>query len=240
MGKGAFSEYVVVGENSVETKSSHLSFSEAASFQTAYLTAYVSLVRRGNLLKGENLLVHGATGGVGMAAVQLGKHLGANVIATGTSQKKLEHTLKWGADHTILTHVDGVVNFRNEVKKITDGKGADVIYDPVGGDVFDHSVRCINWGGRILVVGFASGRIPNIGINMPLIKGFSIIGVRAGEFGRRNPEKGIENNIAIRKLADEGVLKPYVCREFSLEEAKKSIEFLSERKLIGKVVITME
>ena len=172
MGKGAFSEYVVVGENSVETKSSQLSFSEAASFQTAYLTAYVSLVRRGNLLKGENLLVHGATGGVGMAAVQLGKHLGANVIATGTSQKKLEHTLKWGADHTILTHVDGVVNFRNEVKEITDGKGADVIYDPVGGDVFDHSVRCINWGGRILVVGFASGRIPNIGINMPLIKGF--------------------------------------------------------------------
>ena len=240
MGKGAFSEYVVVGENSVETKSSQLSFSEAASFQTAYLTAYVSLVRRGNLLKGENLLVHGATGGVGMAAVQLGKHLGANVIATGTSQKKLEHTLKWGADHTILTHVDGVVNFRNEVKEITDGKGADVIYDPVGGDVFDHSVRCINWGGRILVVGFASGRIPNIGINMPLIKGFSIIGVRAGEFGRRDPEKGIENNIAIRKLADEGVLKPYVCREFSLEEAKKSIEFLSERKLIGKVVITME
>ena len=175
-----------------------------------------------------------------MAAVQLGKYLGANVIATGTSQKKLEHTLKWGADHTILTHVDGVVNFRNEVKEITDGKGADVIYDPVGGDVFDHSVRCINWGGRILVVGFASGRIPNIGINMPLIKGFSIIGVRAGEFGRRNPEQGIENNIAIRKLADEGVLKPHVCKEFSLEEAKKSIEFLSERKLIGKVVITME
>jgi len=240
MGKGAFSEYVVVGENSVEVKPSNLNFSEAASFQTAYLTAYVSLVRRGNLLKGENLLVHGSTGGVGMAAVQLGKHLGATVIATGTSKEKLEHTLNWGADHTVLTHKEGVVEFRQEVKDLTKGKGADVIYDPVGGDVFDHSVRCINWGGRILVVGFASGRIPNIGINMPLIKGFSVIGVRAGEFGRRNPEKGIENNIAIRQLANKGLLKPYICKEFTLDEAKSSIQFLSERKLIGKVVVTMD
>ena len=240
MGKGAFSEYVVVGENSVEVKPSNLNFSEAASFQTAYLTAYVSLVRRGNLLKGENLLVHGSTGGVGMAAVQLGKHLGATVIATGTSKEKLEHTQKWGADHTVLTHKEGVVEFRQEVKDLTNGKGADVIYDPVGGDVFDHSVRCINWGGRILVVGFASGRIPNIGINMPLIKGFSVIGVRAGEFGRRNPEKGIENNIAIRQLANKGLLKPYICKEFTLDEAKSSIQFLSERKLIGKVVVTMD
>ena len=240
MGKGAFSEYVVVGENSVEVKPSNLNFSEAASFQTAYLTAYVSLVRRGNLLKGENLLVHGSTGGVGMAAVQLGKHLGATVIATGTSKEKLEHTLNWGADHTVLTHKEGVVEFRQEVKDLTKGKGADVIYDPVGGDVFDHSVRCINWGGRILVVGFASGRIPSIGINMPLIKGFSVIGVRAGEFGRRNPEKGIENNIAIRKMADEGLLKPYICKEFTLDEAKNSIQFLAERKLIGKVIVTMD
>ncbi len=240
MGKGAFSEYVVVGENSVEAKPSLLNFQEAASFQTAYLTAYVSLVRRGNLEPGENLLVHGSTGGVGMAAVQLGKVLGAKVIATGTSEKKLKHTLDWGADHTLLTHKEGVVDFRQEVKELTSGKGADVIYDPVGGDVFDHSVRCINWGGRILVVGFASGRIPNIGINMPLIKGFSVIGVRAGEFGRRNPEKGIENNIAIRKMADEGKLKPYICKEFNLQGAKSSIQFLSERKLIGKVVVTME
>ena len=119
MGKGAFSEYVVVGENSVETKPSNLNFSEAASFQTAYLTAYVSLVRRGNLLKGENLLVHGSTGGVGMAAVQLGRYLGANVIATGTSKEKLEQTLQWGANHTVLTHVNEKVEFRNEVKEIT-------------------------------------------------------------------------------------------------------------------------
>lgn len=240
MGKGAFSEYVIVGESSVEEKPSNLNFSEAASFQTAYLTAYVSLVRRGNLLKGENLLVHGSTGGVGMAAVQLGKYLGANVIATGTSQKKLEHTLKWGADHTVLTHINGTVEFRNEVKEITNGKGADVIYDPVGGDVFDHSIRCINWGGRILVVGFASGRIPTLPINMSLIKGFSVVGVRAGEFGRRNPKKGLENNIEIRKICEAGHFKPYICKEFSLNEAKESIHFLSQRKLVGKVVVLMD
>jgi NADPH2:quinone reductase len=240
MGKGAFSEYVVVGENSVEAKPSNLTFAEAASFQTAYLTAYVSLVRCGNLVKGETLLVHGSTGGVGMAAVQLGKFLGANVIATGTSQEKLEHTLEWGADHTILTHVNGEVEFRNEVKEITNGKGADVIYDPVGGDVFDHSIRCINWGGRILIVGFASGRIPTLPINMPLIKGFSVVGVRAGEFGRRNPEKGLENNIEIRKICEAGYLKPHVCKEFPLNEAKESIHFLSQRKLVGKVVVFMD
>ena len=240
MGKGAFSEYVVVGENSVEAKPSNLTFAEAASFQTAYLTAYVSLVRCGNLVKGETLLVHGSTGGVGMAAVQLGKFLGANVIATVTSQEKLEHTLEWGADHTILTHVNGEVEFRNEVKEITNGKGADVIYDPVGGDVFDHSIRCINWGGRILIVGFASGRIPTLPINMALIKGFSVVGVRAGEFGRRNPEKGLENNIEIRKICEAGHFKPHVCKAFPLNEAKESIHFLSQRKLVGKVVVLMD
>ena len=171
LGQGAFSDYLVLNEKAVQKMPSNLSFSQAAAFQTAYLTAYVSLVRRGNLEEGENLLVHGATGGVGMAAVQLGKYLGAKVLATGTSEDKLKVTKEWGADHTILTHKNGEVEFREEVKALTNGKGADVIYDPVGGDVFDHSIRCINWGGRLLVVGFASGRIPNLPINMALIKG---------------------------------------------------------------------
>ena len=174
-----------------------------------------------------------------MAAVQLGKYLNAKVIATGTSEEKLKYTLDWGADHTILTHKNNEVDFRQEVKDLTNGKGADVIYDPVGGDVFDQSIRCINWGGRLLIVGFASGRIPTASINMPLIKGFSIIGVRAGEYARKDPPRGKENNEAIRKLAEEGHLKPYVCKEFSLEEAKDSILFLSERKLVGKVAVVM-
>ena len=164
LGKGAFTEFICVNQNSVEIKPSNLNFEQAAAFQTAYLTAYVSLVRRGELTKGESLLVHGSTGGVGMAAVQLGKYLGAKVIATGTSEEKLKETLNWGADHIVLTHKDGEVEFRNEVKELTGGLGADVIYDPVGGDVFDHSIRCINWGGRILIVGFASGRIPTLPI----------------------------------------------------------------------------
>lgn len=238
LGQGAFSDYLVLNEKAVEIMPSNLSFAQAAAFQTAYLTAYVSLVRRGNLIKGENLLVHGATGGVGMAAVQLGKYLGAKVLATGTSEDKLKLTKDWGADHTILTHKDGIVEFREEVKALTDGKGADVIYDPVGGDVFDHSVRCINWGGRLLVVGFASGRIPDLPINMPLIKGFSVIGVRAGEYGRKDPEAGIENNRAIREICEKGHFSPYICKEFDLEDAKEAVQYLSQRKLVGKVVIT--
>ena len=239
-GNGAFSDYVVVPEDGPQLKSKSLNFEEAASFQTAYLTAYVSLVRRGDLVKGENLLVHGATGGVGMAAVQLGHKMGANVIATGTSEDKLKNTLKWGASHYLLTHKEDIVSFREEVKELTQGKGADVIYDPVGGDVFDESIRCINWGGRILIVGFTSGRIPTAPVNMPLIKGFSIVGVRAGEFGRRDPIKGKENIQAVKKLADEGKLKPHICKTFKLEEGKEAIKFLSERKLVGKITIVME
>ena len=238
LGQGAFSDYLILNERAIDIKPSNLSFSQAAAFQTAYLTAYVSLVRRGNLKQGENLLVHGATGGVGMAAVQLGKYLGAKVIATGTSEEKLNVTKEWGADHIVLTHKEGQVEFREEVKDLTNGQGADVIYDPVGGDVFDHSIRCINWGGRILIVGFASGRIPELPINMALIKGFSVIGVRAGEYGRKNPEAGIENNKAIRDICEKGYFNPYICKEFDLDNAKDAVQFLSQRKLVGKVVIT--
>ena len=237
LGQGAFSDYVLLNQKAVDLKPTNLSFEQAAAFQTAYLTAYVSLVRRGNLKSGETLLVHGSTGGVGMAAVQLGKYLGAKVIATGTSQEKLEYTKSWGADHVVLTHKKNEVEFREEVKDLTEGKGADVIYDPVGGDVFDHSIRCINWGGRILIVGFASGRIPNLPINMALIKGFSVIGVRAGEYGRKDPEAGLENNLAIRKICEEGHFNPHICKEFNLEDSINAIKFLSERKLVGKVVI---
>ena len=239
-GNGAFSSYTVVPENGAQLKSKSLNFEEAASFQTAYLTAYVSLVRRGELQACENLLVHGATGGVGMAAVQLGKKMGAKVIATGTSEEKLKKTMDWGASHYLLTHKKDGVSFREEVKELTDGKGADVIYAPVGGDVFDESMRCINWGGRILIVGFTSGRIPIAPVNMPLIKGFSIIGVRAGEYGRRDPVRGKENVDAIKKLADEGHLKPYICRKFKLDEAKEAIQFLYQRKLVGKVAVVMD
>lgn len=211
-----------------------MSYEEAAGYTTAYLTAYVSLVRRGHLEAGETLLVHGAAGGVGMAAVDLGKQMGATVIATASSQEKLDVLANRGADH-VINVADG---FKDRVKELTGGRGADVIYDPVGGDVFDESVRCIAWGGRLLVIGFASGRIPDISVNMPLIKGFSVVGVRAGEYGRRDPEKGAENIAAIDAMAAKGTIRPYVYASFPLDQAAEAMCQLRDRRVIGKVVVT--
>ena len=204
----------------------------ASAYTTAYLTAYVSLVRRGELAKGETLLVHGAAGGVGLAAVDLGKVLGATVIATASSDEKRAFLKDYGADHVLPSS-----GFREAVKELTGGRGADVIYDPVGGDVFDESIRCIAFNGRILIVGFTSGRIPSVGVNMPLIKGFSVVGVRAGEYGRKFPEKGRENIAAIDKLLADGKIRPHIHARFPLSQAVDAMHMLTTRKVIGKVVI---
>ena len=238
-GHGAIAREIVLPSKMVSLKPKEFSFAEAAAYKTAYLTAYVGLIRRGSLTDGETLLVHGASGGVGMAAVQLGKLYGANVIATGTSNKKLDLVKSWGADSIVNTLKNGKTSFREEVKELTNGKGADVIYDPVGGDVFDESIRCINWGGRLLVIGFAAGRISSLPVNYPLIKGFSVIGVRAGEYGRRDPERGRENIDIINSLANEGKLKPYICKIFEFKDSLKALEFLRDRKLVGKVVVAI-
>ena len=155
-GHGAIAKSIVVSE-SVSLKPESYSFEEAAAFKTAYLTAYVGLIRRGQLQRGETLLVHGASGGVGIAAVQLGRIYGAKVIATGTSDEKLEIVKTWGVDEVLNIFENEKVSFKDRVKDLTNGKGADVIYDPVGGEVFDQSIRCINWGGRLLIIGFAGG-----------------------------------------------------------------------------------
>jgi len=230
---GGLSQYVCVPVEGLRKKPSNMSFAEAASYQVAYLTAYVALVRRGNLRAGETLLVHGASGGVGMAAVDMGKLLGARVIATSGSDEKLERVRAQGADHVIST--DG--GFREEVKALTEGRGADVIYDPVGGDVFDESTRCINFDGRLLVIGFTSGRIASIASNMPLIKGFSVVGVRAGEYGRRFPEKGEENLNTIWQWAEEGRTRPCIHDELPLSETLEGFRMLENRQVIGKLVI---
>src|SRR5262249_10886772 len=153
-------------------------FAVAAGFTAAYLTAYVGLVRRAAIREGEWLLVHGAAGGVGLAAVDLRRALGANVIATASTDEKRAFLKAFGADHVLPS-----AGFREAVKEIAGGDGADVVYDPVGGDVFDESTRCIAFDGRLLVVGFTSGRIPTVAANIPLIKGFSVMGLRAGEYG---------------------------------------------------------
>lgn len=232
---GLMAERLCVPAAGLRPKPKALSFEEAAGYTTVALTAYVALVPRGHLEAGETLLVHGAAGGVGIAAVELGKHLGATVIATASSAEKRALCLQKGADH-VLDPADG---FREAVKDLTDGRGADVIYDPVGGDIFDESIRCINWGGRLLVIGFAGGRIPTISANMPLIKGFSVVGVRAGEYGRRNPEKGAAAMAAIMHLAEEGAIRPPVGATFPLEQAVEALRNLDQRQALGKTVVTL-
>ena len=238
---GGFCELVNVPAATVRPKPERLSYAKAASYQTAYLTAYVALVCRGELQAGETLLVHGAAGGVGMAAVDLGKHLGATVIATGGRDDKLAVVKARGADHVLNYSLqDGRLGgFRNAVKALTDGRGADVIYDPVGGDVFDESMRCVNWGGRILTIGFTSGRWPQAPVNLILIKGISVVGVRAGEYGRRHPEKGKANAAAVHRMAANGEIDPYVCKAFPLEQAVQAMRLLQNREAVGKTVVTM-
>ena len=210
-----------------------LSFEEGAGLMSAYMTAYVALKRRGHLEAGETLLVHGAAGGVGLAAVEMGKLLGARVIAAASTKEKRALALDKGADFA----VDSVPGFKDKVKELTGGHGADVIYDPVGGDVFDESMRCIAWGGRLLVIGFASGRISQIPANYPLIKGFSVVGVRAGEYGRRDPEKGAENIAQILKWAGEGKLKPHIGARFPLSRAKEAFALMAGRGALGRIIV---
>jgi len=230
---GAFSEYIVLPAAGLRKKPAALTFAEASAYGAAYLTAYVSLAIRGALQPGETLLVHGASGGVGMAAVEVGKLLGATVIATSASDEKLKVVKARGADHVINV----TRGFREEVKALTGGRGADVIYDPVGGDVFDESVRCIAFDGRLLVIGFTSGRIPTISVNMPLIKGFSVVGVRAGEYGRQFPEKGRQNLDAIWKWAEEGRVKPCIHAEVPLADWRRAFDMMRSREVVGKVVL---
>ncbi|MBO6555157.1 MAG: NADPH:quinone oxidoreductase family protein [Pseudomonadales bacterium] len=215
-------------------------YEKAASYSTAYLTAYVALKIRGHLQAGETLLVHGATGGVGLAAVDVGKFMGAKVIATGGTDEKLAIVKKRGADHIInYTQANGSLGgFREKVKQLTDGNGADVIYDPVGGTVFDESMRCINWNGRILTIGFTSGVWPKAAVNHILIKQISVIGVRAGEIGRRDPELGKQTRDDIYRLLAEGSIDPYICASFPLEQAIDAMNMLVDRKVVGKVVVT--
>ncbi|MGB5759216.1 MAG: NADPH:quinone oxidoreductase family protein [Acidimicrobiales bacterium] len=238
---GGFAEAINVAADAVRPMPGSMSYAAAASFQTAYLTAWVALVCRGHLQPGETLLVHGATGGVGMAAVDLGKHLGATVIATGGRDDKLAVVAERGADHIInYTMTDGGLGgFRDEVKALTGGRGADVIYDPVGGDVFDESMRCINIDGRLLTIGFTSGRWPLAAVNLILIKQLSVIGVRAGEYGRVYPDRGAENQRAIYELAASGSISPHVCAAFPLPEAVEALRMLESRNVIGKCVVTM-
>ncbi len=231
---GAMAEYCIAPAAALRRKPLGLTWEEAAAYPVAYLTAYVALVRCARVEPGEWVLVHGGGGGVGLAAVDLAKALGARVIAAASSADKRDAIARLYAPDAVI---DAAPGFRETVKELTGGAGADVIFDPVGGDVFDESTRCIAFGGRLLVIGFASGRIPEVSVNMPLIKGFAVVGVRAGEYGRRFPERGAENVAAIDALAAAGQIRPHVHAALELADWREGFAMLERREVVGKVVL---
>ncbi|HKY92610.1 MAG TPA: NADPH:quinone oxidoreductase family protein [Nevskiaceae bacterium] len=231
---GAFAEEIVLPVESVRPIPQGLTMDEAACFTVTAMTAWVALVVRARLEEGETLLVHGARGGVGQACVQLGRHLGAQVIASASRPESLSALAAAG-----VKVVDASGSFRGEVMALTHQRGADVIADPVGGDVFDESVRCIAWGGRLLVLGFASGRIPSLAANRALLKGFSLMGVRAGEYARRDPAAGRDAREGIDRLAFEGVMRPTIGLRVPFERAPEALVALDQRAFTGKIVIAV-
>jgi NADPH2:quinone reductase len=232
---GGYSDEAVVTPSQLTPMPSTFDYAEGATFLAAHGTGYHGLVDRGQLQSGEVLLVHGAGGGVGLAAVEIGKLLGATVIAAASSEEKLEVARARGADHLVLYSREP---FRDAVKRITDGRGADVVYDPVGGQIFEDSVRCIAWGARLLVIGFTGG----IGLartNLLLIKGAAVLGVRAGEAARKNPALGKARIKTLLEWAEQGKIRPNVSHRAPLEDFAAAMQLLIDRKAIGRVALMM-
>jgi NADPH2:quinone reductase len=211
-----------------------MSFEEGAAFPIVYPTSYAGLVYRGALKAGETLLVHAAAGGVGLAAVQIGKALGAKVIATASSAEKLHIAIEAGADIGIDYSEE---DFVEKVKEFTQGRGADVIYDSVGGDVFDRSLKCIAWNGRLLVIGFAGGQIPSVAANRILLKNVSVVGLHWGAYAKYEPQRIPETFAALFKLYEEKKIRPVIYRAYPLEKAAEALAALGSRKTHGKVVL---
>lgn len=231
---GGFAEEVVVSAQAVLPIPDNMDFVTAAGFAITYGTSHIALTHRAQLQPGETLLVHGAAGGVGLTAVELGKLLGATVIATASTDEKLALTQQYGADHIINYRQE---SFRNRVKEITNGKGANVIFDPVGGDIFDQSVRCIAWEGRILVIGFADGRIPQFPVNLALVKNFSVVGLYWGAYANRNPTIMTNSLTTLANWYAEGKIKPHISHTYPLEQAADALTLLMNRQSTGKVVL---
>ncbi|MGB5724823.1 MAG: NADPH:quinone oxidoreductase family protein [Parasphingorhabdus sp.] len=233
---GALAEQWIVSAAAVSPLPAALSFAEGACWLTAASTAWHALVERGHLKPGETVLVLGASGGVGMAAVKMAKKIGAMVIGTGSNEEKLEAIHHAGADH-LLDPADE--QLAAKVKALTDGKGVDVVYDPVGGDLALTATRAIAWNGRYLIVGFASGNIPSFPANHVMIKTYSLIGVRAGESPRRDPELARRQSAALQQLAEQGAMRPHISHRFSLNDTAKAFAVLENRQAIGRVVVEM-
>lgn len=232
--EGAMAQEVVCASDALSAAPQGLSLAETGCHIVNGLTAVVALERVARVQRGETLLVHGARGGVGSACVELGIHLGARVIASASRPAALSSLARRG-----VAIVDSGLAFSQSVLGLSDGRGADVIADPVGGAVFDESTRCVAFGGRLLVLGFASGRIPTLAANRALIKGFSMMGVRAGEYGRRHPERGAENRKRVSELATSGVFRPTIGLRVSLGNAVDGFRALQSREAGGRVVLEL-
>jgi NADPH2:quinone reductase len=236
-GFGGFAERIVAPAASVLPVPEGMDLVTAAGFVMAYGTSYHALQDRAQLQPGESLLVLGAAGGVGLAAVELGHALGAMVIAAASSEDKLDVCRQHGAAATIDY---GRENLRDRIRELTDGRGVDVVYDPVGGDFAEPAVRSLAWNGRYLVVGFAAGSIPSIPLNLPLLKGASIVGVFWGAFVGRQPADNAHNLSALGELWAEGKVHPLVSHTYPLEEAAQALTDMANRKVTGKVVLVTE
>jgi len=231
-GWGSFAEQVAVSGQNVLPIPAEMDFTTAAAFSMTYGTSMHALKQRANLQPDETLLVLGASGGVGLAAVEIGKAMGARVIAAASTNEKLEIARKAGADELINY---SEASLRERLKELTDGQGVDVIYDPVGGKLFEEAFRSIAWNGRMLVVGFAAGgEIPALPANLPLLKGAALIGVFWGAFAQRQPQDNAANFKQLFAWYAEGKLKPLVSQTFALEQAAEAIDTLGQRKAVGK------
>ena len=236
VGHGGLAEQVVLDAALALPLPPGMDLVEAAAFPVAYGTSHVGLGHRVDLQAGETLVVHGAGGGVGLTAVEIGKLMGARVIATAGSRGKLDAAQAKGADVLIDYAKDDV---RQAIKDATDGKGADVIYDPVGGAAFDASLRAINFEGRILVVGFASGTIPQVPANILLVKNVSAVGLHWGLYAQKRPEVLVQSLQTLMGWYQEGKIKPHVSATYPLDQARQALADLAERRATGKVVVTI-
>ncbi|HYH41981.1 MAG TPA: NADPH:quinone oxidoreductase family protein [Burkholderiales bacterium] len=210
-----------------------MTLEEAGVFRGAYATAYHALLQRGRLAEGEWVLVHGAAGGIGIAAIQVAKLFGAKVIATASTEAKRAACLEEGADHAI----DYRGGFVDAVKALTAGRGVDIVYDPIGDKVADESLRCLAWGGRLLILGFLGGGPTNIKSNYLLIKGIDAIGVRIGGLNEANPALAMANFKALTALAAQGKLKPRISHRFRLDQTAEALQAVIDRAIIGKAVV---
>jgi NADPH2:quinone reductase len=234
-GTGGFATHAVVNANLVVPLPSGFAFDDASAFILTYATTHHALVDRAALRSGETLLVLGAAGGVGTAAIQIGKLMGARVIAAASSDAKCELCRAIGADETINY---ASANIRDELKRLTDAKGADVVYDPVGGDLAEPVFRSIAWRGRYLVIGFAQGPIPALPLNLALLKGASIVGVFWGEFARREPQANARALAELMRWYAEGKVKPVIDQRLPMRELPAAYARMGSRTVRGKLVMT--